>query len=126
MRAAGGARARASRLGCQLGHKAVHLRTLEVRVRRTRLDEWLGAGAEAALSTLWTGADTVVGENLPAFITEAGVRGSGSSIWVGSSQRVEGVFIGEDRRNNRVGTPCVYEAVSGGDEVVVVGVGVAP
>ena len=53
-------------------------------------------GAEATLSALRTGADTVVGEDFPAFITEAGVHGSGASIRVRSSQGVKGVFIGED------------------------------
>ena len=54
------------------------------------------AGTEATLSTLRTVAYTVAGEDFPAFIAEAGVRGERASIRVRSSQGVKGVFIGED------------------------------
>jgi len=40
--------------------------------------------------------DTVAGEDFPAFITEAGVRGEGASIRVRSLQGIKGVFVGED------------------------------
>jgi len=52
-------------------------------------------GAEATLPTLGAVADTVAGEDFPAFIAEAGVRGEGASVQVRSSQGVKGVFVGE-------------------------------
>jgi len=52
-------------------------------------------GAEATLSALGTVARTVVGEDFPTLVTEAGVRGDRAAVGV-RSQGIEGVFIGED------------------------------
>src|SRR5712675_2126004 len=76
-------------------HEAVHLRTFEVRCGAFD-GRVVRTGAEAALAALGAGADTVVGEDFPTFITEAGVRGNGAPVQVRSSQGVEGVFVGED------------------------------
>jgi len=76
-------------------HEAVHLRTFEV--RGGALDgRVVRAGAEAALAAFGAMTDTVVGEDVPTFIAEAGIRGSGAPVWVRSSQGVKGVFVGED------------------------------
>ena len=88
-------RTRVPTVGVPTWHEAVHLCTLQV--GRGTLDcRVVRTGTEATLSVLGTVAGTVVGEDFPTFVTEAGVRGKGASIWVGSSQGVKGVFVGED------------------------------
>src|SRR5712671_3419123 len=89
----GWCRARATTVRVPAWHEAVHLRTFQVGcgacdggVVRT--------GAEAALSTLRTGAAVVAGEDFPASIAGAGVGGGGACVWVRSSQGVKGVFVG--------------------------------
>jgi len=51
---------------------------------------------EATLPAFRAVADTVAGEDFPAFIAEVGVRGKRTPIRVRSSQGVKGVFVGED------------------------------
>ena len=91
----GWCRTRPTTMGVPTWHEAIHLCTLEVGC--IAVDRrMIGAGAEAALSTLRTVADTMTREDFPALITEAGIHGEWSSIRVWASQGVKGVFVGED------------------------------
>src|SRR5712671_2147507 len=84
---------RASTVGVPTRHEAVHLRALLV-WGHAMDGRMARAGAEATLSALGTVARTVVGENFPTLVTEAGVRGDRAAVWVWP-HGVKGVFIGE-------------------------------
>ena len=74
---------------------------------------------EAALSPLGTIDGAVVGEDFPAFVTEAGVQGMWAAVRVRAMVRLEWGFFGEYAPEHTCGDSGVNELMGGGEEVVV-------
>jgi len=106
-------------IGVPTGHDTVNLGAFEVGYFASG-GHVVGVTTKAALSLLGTVDGTMVGEDFPTFVAEAGVQGGRAAVRVRAGSLLERGFFSENSPKHACGDSGVDESMSGGEEVVMV------